>query len=70
MAIKLMSSRGTRDYWGKEQQIRKKIRQTLQEVFELYGFEELESSVLNNYDIMSAKYAGGGGNPKGSLHPK
>jgi histidyl-tRNA synthetase len=59
MAIKLMSSRGTRDYLGSEQQIRKEIRQTLQEVFELYGFEELESSVLNNYDIMSAKYAGG-----------
>jgi histidyl-tRNA synthetase len=59
MAIKLMSSRGTRDYFRKDQQIRKEIRQTLQEVFELYGFEEMESSVLNNYDILSAKYAGG-----------
>lgn len=57
--IKLMNPRGTKDYIGKEQQIRKNIRNTLTEVFEVYGYEELETPILNYTEVLASKYAGG-----------
>ena len=59
MAEQLRNPRGTRDYCGKEQQLRKHIRQTLEIVFELYGYEEAETPVLNYYETLAQKYAGG-----------
>ncbi len=47
MAEQLMNPRGTRDYYGQEEQLRKYIRQTLETVFEQYGYEEAETSVVN-----------------------
>ncbi|MDD4402390.1 MAG: histidine--tRNA ligase [Desulfitobacteriaceae bacterium] len=59
MVEQLRNPRGTRDYYGKEQQLRKYIRQTLETVFEQYGYEEAETSVLNYYETLAQKYAGG-----------
>ena len=59
MAEQLMNPRGTRDYYGQEEQLRKYIRQTLETVFEQYGYEEAETSVLNYYETLARKYAGG-----------
>lgn len=59
MVEQLRNPRGTRDYYGKEQQLRKYIRQTLETVFEQYGYEEAETPVLNYYETLAQKYAGG-----------
>ncbi|MCK9313382.1 MAG: histidine--tRNA ligase [Methanocorpusculum sp.] len=59
MVEQLRNPRGTRDYYGKEQQLRQYIRQTLETVFEQYGCEEAETSVLNYYETLAQKYAGG-----------
>lgn len=59
MAEQLRNPRGTRDYYGQEQQLRKNIRQTLETVFEQYGYEEAETPVLNYYETLTQKYAGG-----------
>lgn len=59
MAKQLRNPRGTRDYYGNEQQVRKYIRQTLETVFAEYGYEEAETPVLNYYETLAQKYAGG-----------
>ncbi len=59
MTEQLRNPRGTRDYYGKEQQVRKYIRQTLETVFAEYGYEEAETPVLNYYETLAQKYAGG-----------
>lgn len=59
MVEQLRNPRGTRDYYGKEQQLRKYIRQTLETVFEQYGYEEAETPVLNYYETLAQRYAGG-----------
>lgn len=59
MAEQLRNPRGTRDYYAKEQQLRRAIRRTLEKAFEEYGFEEAETPILNYYDTLAQKYAGG-----------
>lgn len=55
----MQNVKGTYDYFGKEQAVRRKVRMVLQEVFELYGFESMESAVLHELDLLTSKYAGG-----------
>ena len=59
MAEQLRNPRGTSDYYAQEQQLRKYIRQTLEKVFEQYGYEEAETPVLNYYETLAQKYTGG-----------
>lgn len=54
-----MNPKGSKDYLNNEQELRKKIRNTLIEVFEYYGCEEMETPALCYYDILASKYAGG-----------
>ncbi|QHW34739.1 histidine--tRNA ligase [Paenibacillus rhizovicinus] len=55
----MQNVKGTYDYFGREQAIRKQVQQTLQEVFELYDFDGMESTILNELDLLTSKYAGG-----------
>lgn len=55
----MQNVKGTYDFWGKEQALRKKVQSTLQEVFELYDFDEMSSTILNEFDLLTSKYAGG-----------
>ncbi|MDQ0111245.1 histidine--tRNA ligase [Paenibacillus harenae] len=55
----MQNVKGTYDYIGKEQAIRKDVQATLQEVFELYDFDEMNTTILNELDLLSSKYAGG-----------
>lgn len=48
--------KGVFDYVGSEEIIRNKIRQTLRENFELYGYMPCDSSILYNYDLLAYKY--------------
>jgi histidyl-tRNA synthetase len=55
----MQNVKGTYDFFGKEQAIRQKVRSVLEEVFELYDFESMESTVLHELDLLTSKYAGG-----------
>ncbi|WP_079913887.1 histidine--tRNA ligase [Paenibacillus sp. 32352] len=55
----MQNVKGTYDFFGKEQALRKQVQSVLQEVFELYDFEGMESTILNELDLLTSKYAGG-----------
>ncbi|MDE1865943.1 MAG: histidine--tRNA ligase [Candidatus Micrarchaeota archaeon] len=51
--------KGTKDYLPDEQALREKIREDLVQTFRLYNFGPLETPILEYYDILASKYAGG-----------
>lgn len=55
----MQNVKGTYDYFGQEQAVRRKVQSTLREVFECYDFAEMESTILNELELLSSKYAGG-----------
>ncbi|BBH20502.1 histidine--tRNA ligase 1 [Paenibacillus baekrokdamisoli] len=55
----MQNVKGTNDYFGKEQALRKKVQNTLQELFELYDFDGMDTTLLNELELMTSKYAGG-----------
>jgi histidyl-tRNA synthetase len=57
--MELQTAKGVRDFPPEKKIIRNKIIGALKEVFELYGFNPLETPVLERYDILASKYAGG-----------
>ena len=57
--MELQLPKGTRDFAPEEKIVRDKIVGTLREVFELYGFAPLETPILERFDVLSSKYAGG-----------
>lgn len=57
--MELQNAKGTRDIPPEEKIVKQQIVDTLKSAFELYGFSPLETPVLERYDIISAKYAGG-----------
>ena len=54
--MKIENVKGTFDYSGKEQQIREYIKDTLKDVFKLYGYEPLETPIICNFDLLALKY--------------
>jgi len=57
--MKLQTPKGTRDFSPEQAIIRNKIVSTLKEVFELYGYNPLETPSFERYDVLASKYAGG-----------
>ena len=57
--MNLQLPKGTRDFSPEEKILRDRIIGTLEEVFELYGYAPLETPVLEKFDVLSSKYAGG-----------
>lgn len=55
----MQNIKGTYDYFGREQAIREKVKTTLQELFELYSFESMDTTLLNELELLTSKYAGG-----------
>ena len=55
----LQRAKGTRDFLPEQKIVRQYIIDTLREVFELYGYSPLETPVLERYETLSSKYAGG-----------
>ncbi len=51
--------KGTSDYTGDEQRLRRRIRNLLEEQFRRFGYEEAETSVLSELDWLTSKYGGG-----------
>ncbi len=57
--MKLQLPKGTRDLKPEEAIVRSKIVSALKEVFELYGYNPLETPAFERFDILASKYAGG-----------
>ncbi|MBI2664476.1 histidine--tRNA ligase [Candidatus Woesearchaeota archaeon] len=55
----MKTARGTRDVYGEDAIVRQQIVKTLREVFELYGYNPLETPSLEMYETLASKYAGG-----------
>ncbi|MBU90530.1 histidine--tRNA ligase [Candidatus Woesearchaeota archaeon] len=55
----LQLPKGTRDLKQEEAIVKDKIVGTLKKVFEVYGYNPLETPVFERYDILASKYAGG-----------
>ncbi len=55
----LQRARGTRDVLPENQIIRTKIISILKETFELFGYSPLETPVIERFEVLSSKYAGG-----------
>jgi histidyl-tRNA synthetase (EC 6.1.1.21) len=59
MSVELKNLKGTRDFMKNEQRLRNVIIRKLQQVFENYGYEPVETPIICKYDILASKYAGG-----------
>jgi histidyl-tRNA synthetase len=57
--MNLMNARGTRDFGPEEKIERQRIVDMLRTVFEQYGFSPLETPLIERFDVLGAKYAGG-----------
>ena len=55
----MQNVKGTNDYFGQEQAVRKQVRNVLENTFERYDFEEMDSAILNELELLASKYAGG-----------
>ncbi|MDO3409804.1 histidine--tRNA ligase [Saccharibacillus sp. CPCC 101409] len=55
----MQNVKGTYDFFGKRQAVRKQAQSTLEQVFELYDFDGMDSTILNELDLLTSKYAGG-----------
>ncbi len=55
----MQNVKGTYDFFGPEQAIRRKVENTLRNLFGLYDFDEMSSTILNELDLLTSKYAGG-----------
>ena len=51
--------KGTRDFLPKEKMLRDYVERSIKEVFESFGFSPLQTPALENWEVLSAKYAGG-----------
>ncbi len=54
-----MNAKGTRDFPPEDKILREDIVDRLKSIFRLYGYNPLETPVIERADILTAKYAGG-----------
>lgn len=54
--MKIANVKGGYDFLPQEEKIRNYIKETLKEVFELYGYFSIETPIITYYDILTDKY--------------
>jgi len=57
--MELQLPRGMRDFGPQEKILRDRVITTLKESFEIYGFSPLETPIIERWDVLASKYAGG-----------
>ncbi len=55
----LQRARGTRDILPEEQIVKGQVISVLKETFELFGYSPLETPIIERFDVLCSKYAGG-----------
>ncbi|NLA40536.1 MAG: histidine--tRNA ligase, partial [Smithella sp.] len=59
MSADLKNLKGTGDFLPQEQSFRQDIARKLMNVFEVYGYQPLETPTICYFDLLASKYAGG-----------
>ena len=57
--MKLETAKGVRDIPPEEKIVQQEILDKIRQIFERYGFVPLETPIIERFDVLSAKYAGG-----------
>lgn len=57
--MEIRNAKGTRDFLPEEEILREEVIEILKKTFENFGFSPLQTPVIERYDILSSKYAGG-----------
>ena len=57
--MNLQNAPGTRDFPAGQAISRQELVNSLKRVFEIYGYNPLETPILERYDVLASKYAGG-----------
>ncbi len=57
--MKLSTAKGTRDFPPEEKIIRQEVVETFKKVFEIYGYNPIETPIIERYDTLAAKFASG-----------
>ncbi|MBW2985523.1 histidine--tRNA ligase [Candidatus Woesearchaeota archaeon] len=57
--MKLQTAKGVRDFTPKEKILRQQVIDSLRSVFEEFGFNPIETPIIERYELLSSKYAGG-----------
>lgn len=57
--MKMSLAKGTQDYEPKKQILKGKIMSVLRKNFKKYGFNPLQTPVIERFDVLTSKYAGG-----------
>lgn len=53
------TAKGVRDIPAEEKILKLRISNTVQSVFEVFGFNPLDTPIIERYDVLASKYAGG-----------
>jgi histidyl-tRNA synthetase len=57
--MSVQNVKGTADFTGKDQQVRTRIQVVLEDVFSTYDFERMDTTILNEMELLASKYGGG-----------
>ncbi len=57
--MELSTAKGVRDFPPEEMILRQQVIDTLRRIFERFGFNPLETPIVERYDVLASKYAGG-----------
>lgn len=58
--MELDTPKGTKDDLPEDKILLNKIMERIRETFEVYGYSPLDTPAIEKYDVLAAKYAGGG----------
>ncbi len=57
--MKLQNLKGTKDFLPEDQITRDRVRRTLEDAFQRFGYMPLETPILCSFDLLASKYGGG-----------
>lgn len=57
--MKIKLPRGVRDFNREEKILRDSVVETMKRYFEIYGYDPIETSILERYDVLSKKFGAG-----------
>ena len=57
--MKPQTAKGVRDFAPEEKIMRQQVIDSLRSVFEEFGFNPIETPIIEKYELLSSKYAGG-----------
>lgn len=57
--MELRNLKGTRDFLPEEQIVRDRLKGTLEDAFQRYGYMPLETPILCSFELLASKYGGG-----------